>query len=786
MLKNYIKIAFRNLYRNKFYSGINIIGLSLAITVFTLIGLYITNELSYDKHFESSSQIYRIVQENAKTGKVILASVPPGLGSSINDLFPEIELLTELSFPGKRLFRINENSFLTENVISADSNFFQVFSFKSIAGNLETALSSPSKIVLTSSLSKRLFGDTDPIGKTINYENIRDVQVTAVVEDPPVNTHFNFEAILSLTPDQIKERNEGIKWQFFNAGFIYVKLKDQSLAKNLVTKIQEFESKASKPSWMGDDYKLGLQPLTSIHLSTGISNEIAPQGNPKYLYFFGSIAIILLAIACINYMNLSSVQALNRSKEVGVRKTFGAQKSQLMFQFLGESILLCLLTIPITLIAIEAILPFLNNWMDLSLSLEGDQYLPFLLALPNILLFTGIISGSYPAIFLSSMQPKNALNNAFKIRKTGWTLRSLVIFQFAVSVVLIVSTLTINSQLKYIQEKSLGFDKEQLITFSSGILKEQYAVFKDELSKEPSVVSVTSGPPAGLGHINYSFKIKDDKNNEHFVSTITADYDYAQTLGLDLKEGRWLSKEYPSDIENSVLITEEAAKVLGYNKSPGGFVTISGEQKKVVGILKDYHNAALFQEIQPVVIMLNPGNNWTGIIRLSKNNTQQGLEAVEKAWNAIAPNRPFEFSFLDQRIEAQYRKDEKLARLFMGFTFIAIFVACLGLFGLSAFIIKSRSKEISLRKILGASLTNISGLLSKEFIKLIFIGFLLAIPISWYIMNKWLSEFTYRINISYGTFLLSGVLIILIAIATICSQIIKAATTNPVESLKSE
>lgn len=788
MLRNYFKIAWRNFTRNKFYSLINLGGLTIAITVFVFISLFVTNELSFDQHFADADRIYRIVQEDTKTNTLTFASVSPGVGTVIAEKFPEIEISTELGLPNRELLSINTKNFYLDDVFGVDNKFFNVFDFKTLKGSIENAFELPGRIVLSQSTSRVLFGDEEPIGKIIDYENKLDLEVVAVVEDAPANTHFKFSALRSLTPREIETRNKDVQWQYFNYGYVYAKLKPGATIDNFDANLKKYEETANVPEWMAGEYNLATQPLTSIHLGTPLGNEIAAQGSMTNIYLFGAIGILLLMLACINYMNLSSAQALERSREVGVRKTFGAQRSQLVLQFLSESVLIALITLPLAYILVEAFLPYINSMLELNLSLLGNQYQPLLLLLPMVAIITGLVSGSYPAIYLSSLKPGNAFSNKAGSSGTNLFRNSLVVFQFAVSLLLIVSTIVIHSQLSFVHEKKLGFEKEHIITFSSGILKDAYSAFKQLLTNDANIVSVTSGPPPGLGHKNFTTTVTDpDSQQEITLSAITADFDYPETFDLTLKKGRLFSKEYSTDPGNAVLLTEEGARVLAFNEdSTGNYITLGGEEKQVIGIIENYHNASLFEPIQPVVLLLTPGHNWTGIIRLAAGNTRVGIETVQNAWRSFFPNRPLEFSFLDQRIDKQYREDQKIASLFSVFTAIALFVACIGLLGLSAFTARKRIKEIGIRKVLGASIGDVVALLSKDFLKLVLIGFAVSVPISWYVMNKWLTGFAYKIELGAGLFLAAGAGTILIALATVSWQSIKAALANPIDSLKSE
>ncbi|MTI89348.1 MAG: FtsX-like permease family protein [Balneolaceae bacterium] len=787
MLKNYLKIAWRQLLKNKTYSFINLFGLTIALSVFLIIGLYITNEISYDKHLEDSDRIVRIVREDTETRKPEIAVSPPGLYHAIDGLYPEVEAMTEISTPGRRLLTVNGQPFYAESLINADPQFFDVFSFNILKGDARKALEAPGNIILTQSLANRLFGDTPALGQTITYEDQVELTVAAIVEDPPSNTHFTFDALKSLSTSQRFRYTDGIKWSYFTGGYIYVKLKDVSSISSFRNKLARFDEAAEKPKWETGN-RLSIQPLTSIYLGPDLTNEIAPLGNTTYMYLFGSIGILILALACINYMNLSSAKALQRFREVGVRKTFGAQRKQLIAQFLGESALLCLITLPIAIVIAEAILPVINEMLSLQLSLTGSQYIPLLLALPLIVLITGLLSGSYPAFFLSSLKPGNAFTNRQGSIKASSLRKSLVVFQFVAGILLIISTITIYSQLEYVQNKNLEFQKEHIITYEAGMLEDQYPAFKQMLQNESSIVSMTSGPPPGLGYKNMTTAIEDSLTNEKtLLSMLRVDHNYPQTLGLKLKSGRYFSEDRPTDKNNTVLLTEKAVQILNLGEQPlGKTIELSDNDLQVIGVLENYHNASLFSDVQPVAFIYQPEYNWTGIIRLSGGNTQAALSTIKAAWSSFFPSRPFEFRFLDQRIDQMYRKDQKLASLFTGFSIIAVVVACLGLFGLSAYSAERRTKEIGIRKVLGASIGSILSLLSRDFVMLVIISFVIAIPIGSYAIDQWLSNFAYKIEPGPGIFALAGGTAFAIALLTVSWQSIKAAMANPVDSLRNE
>ena len=788
MLKNYFKIAWRGFRNNKFYSFINLTGLTIAISVFIITGLYISNELSFDTFFTDSDRIYRVYQKSSDSFSSDRASLPPGLGGALTDRFPEVETMTEVGIPNRNLFKKGEQSFYLENIVSVDPHFFDLFDFEVLSGDAQTALESPGNLLLTESAAIKIFGSIDIIGSTLNFENTEDLIISAILRDPPANSHLDFEGLKSLSSNQINARAGDIQWNRFWGGYVYMKLKNQAEPAALEQKLLAFENAANKPDWMEEDSTLALQPLLGIHLATSMGNDLSRTGNKTLLYLFGGIAVLLLALSCINYMNLSSAKALDRAKEAGVRKTFGALRSQLIAQFLSESVLTAFITLPLSIFLVEYTLPSINAFLGTELYLFGTQYIPFLLAIPVIILLTGLISGSYSAFFLSSINPHSALKNQSLPARGALLRKSLMVFQFASSLFLIISTITIYNQLSYIEHANLGFDKEHVITFSTIDLGDDYETFKQVLQKIPGVLEVSSGPPAGTGYRSLTVEHTDPVSQKTIrVNELSVDYGYIETFGLELIAGRTFSPEYATDQGNAVLLNETALKALGLdNLAMGDLFINAGNNRRLIGVMKDYHHSSFYTEIQPYVISLSPGNNYTGIVRLAPGNPSTTLQTIEKAWATFIPERPFEFNFLDARIDKFYQKEHKLVFLFTLFTGIALLVACLGLLGMSALSAQKRRKEIGIRKVLGASVSSILSLISKDFVILNILGLLVAAPVSYWAANAWLGEFAYSMALQPSTFAVAFLLILCVTLLSVGTQAFKAATINPVDSLKNE
>ncbi len=784
MFKNYLKIALRHLYRHKAYTMVNVIGLAVGLSVCLIIGLFVRQELSFDRFHPNAGRVYRIVQ-NSSYGQS--GRTPPGLAAAIESRFPEIEHATEVPWSQRALFRQQEKSFMLEGIKCVDENFFEVFPFPLVQGNPQTALAQPGQMIITRSLAKKLFGEENPIGKIMNYENQMDYRIVGLLEDVPANSHFRFEALLSLSDEQRKERHGStIEWNFWGE-YLYVQLHKTAEAKALEAKITEW-AKAVR-DLDSKDWGLKLQPLTSIHLHSTVTDEIEPQSDVRYLYFFSALALIILAVACINFANLATARSATRAGEIGVRKVVGASRHQLFRQFMGEAVMLCLLALPLALFLVEATLPAIKRWFNIEIhfGLADDPFI--LIGAAAITLLIGIASGCYPALFLSALRPVHILGRKLdRQRTTGRFRKTLVVTQFAVSMILLVSTLIIEEQLRYVQNKRLGFEKENVVTFSSHWVGKRWETFKRELLASPDIVAVASGPAMGIGHANMSTEVtRPGTQIKERLFYMDVDDGYIETLGLKLLAGRTFSEAYTIDERNAVVLNKAAANLLGFAGDPlGQLVPSVAGDKSVIGLVENFHNRSLHAPIQPMVFQLSPGANWTGLVRLHPERVSAGLAYLEKVWSRFVPDRPIEFHFVSDQIQRQYRSEQRLGYLFIIFATLAIFIACLGVFSLAGFMAEQRTKEIGIRKVLGASVPSIIGLLSKEFVQLVIVAMLIASPIAYFAMNRWLQDFAYRVEIGWWVFALAGGVALLIALLTVSTQAVKAALANPVEALRYE
>lgn len=809
MWKNYFKIAWRNLSRNKGFSAINIFGLAIGIATCLVIMLFVVDELSYDRFHEKSDRIVRVLFRGSVQGeKMNEASVMPPVAHTLLAEYPEVEEATRMKDYGKPKITYGEKVFRDNSFAFADSNFFQVFTLPLIKGDPATALTQPNMVVISQTTAQKLFGKKDPIGQVLHFKDFNaSLQVSGVMADIPENSHFHFDLLASMASFPDANINSWMVSDFHT----YLVLPKGYDYKKLETKLPQVVQKYMGPQLQqamgislaqfreaGNDLGLYLQPLSEIHLHSEARNDLEPGGDVRYVYLFGAIALFMLLVACINFMNLSTAGASKRTKEVGVRKVLGSGKTHLVRQFLTESFLLSLLAMALALVLVIVALPFFNQ-------LAGKQlvfnFLSQPLLLPGMLLLTlivGVVAGSYPAFFLSSFNPVSVLKGIKGIGTSGdknLSLRSgLVVFQFMISIGLIIGTLVVYQQLQYIQNKEVGYEKEQVLILPEvSLLGNNLEAFRQQLLQDPRVLRVsTSGYlPAGASYNNNFFVNPADEVTQG-VKTLRYDVDeqYISTLGMKILEGRNFSIQYGADSASAIL-NETAAKALGWRKDAIGKVIThynnEGEKTsyRIVGIVEDFHFRSLHEPISPLVMVL--GRQEGSVIVKAKTTDMGGLVAnIQEEWTKFNAEEPFTYSFLDERFNQTYKAERKMGLILGIFAGLTIFVACLGLFGLALFTAERRTKEIGIRKVLGASVQNVVVLLSKDFIKLVLVALLLASPVAWYFMQHWLQSFAYRIHISWWLFIVAGMGAILIALFTVSFHAIKAAIKNPVKNLRTE
>jgi putative ABC transport system permease protein len=806
MSKNHLKIAIRSLLRNKMFTAINIFGLAIGISTCLLIMLFVQNELSYDRFNEKADRIVRVVFRGSVQGeKMKEANVMPPVAQTLQKDYPEVQEATRLRRAGFPRITLGDKTFKENAFAYVDSNFFHVFTIPLLQGDPKTALLDPNSIVISESVAKKYFGNEDPMGKVLTCKDWNAAfKISGVMRDIPANSHFHFNIFGSLTRlPEAKEpswmTSEYFTYLVLPAGYDYKKLEakmSQVMEKYAGAQVEKaFGMPYAQFLQKGNELGLFLQPLKDIHLHSDLNLELEAGGDNRYVYIFSAVAVFMLLIACINFMNLSTAGASKRAREVGIRKVLGSLKSQLVKQFLLESLLITALALLISVALVYWVLPFFNHLSgkNLSLNLLGNSWL-----VPSLLLFglfTGFLAGSYPAFYLSSFNPVAVLKGKFASNKKNITLRSgLVVFQFCISIILIVSTSIVYKQLAYIQNKKLGYEKDQVIIVEeSNWLGKNQDAYKQKLLQDPRVVSITGSGylPAGYSY-NNNFIIYSDNNSDQLVKSLRyeVDYNYIQTLGMQMIYGRNFSKEYGTD-STGIIINEESAKAFGWGNNALGHLLTRPDNDgtkftyHVIGVVKDFHFKSLHETISPLVMTL--GSNSDNIIIKAKTKDIPGLlSMMKKNWTDLKAENSFTYSFLDERFNNTYQSEQKIGIILSIFAGLTIFVACLGLFGLATFTAEQRTKEIGIRKVLGATVTGIVTLLSKDFLKLVFIAFVIATPIAWYMMNKWLQDFAYKVNISVWVFVLAAVLSIAITIVTVSFRAIKAAVNNPVDSLRSE
>ena len=808
MIRNYLKIAVRNLLKYRFISFINLFGLTVGLTCCLLITTYILNELSYDKYNVKANNIYRVTRTFKNTNGAIaltLSTVSPPFGYYFPSDFPEIQKMTRLLDNGPIPARYKDKIFNERGMFFADENLFDVFTQRVVKGNPKTALADPFSVMLTEETAKKYFGDEDPMNKVIRFNSQFDCKVAGIYKAFPANSHMHPGMLVSFNTlkDSAVYGAENLRTNWGNNSFFtYLLLPAHYDPKNLEKQFPAFldkhmtdQYKGNKPSQLTS---LALQKLTDIHLYSHTDYEAEANGDMSRVYIFSAIALFILLIACINYMNLSTARSALRAKEIGIRKVIGARKKELISQFLSESVMLCFAAAIIALLLTWAAIPWLNKVSGQELSFKTLLQAKILVPLILTPFIIGIVSGIYPALFMSSFQPVKTLKGLFKIGGSSISFRKvLVVTQFAISIILIITTFIVFQQLRFIQTQSLGFDKDRILTLNyTSEVSKQYDAFRTDLMQNSSFKDVarSSRIPSGRLLDNMGASVMNGDSLQPVVSDIkfvNSDYDFINTFGIPLAAGRFFGRDYGTDTNNYV-INQAAVKAIGWKTDQdavGKDFKYGNTKGHIVGVMKDFHFESMHQSIVPIVLTMFPPTNsyYNNVsIKIKGSNTSAAIAALERSWKKFFPETPFEYTFIDEKFDKLYQSEQRQASIFTAFACIAIFIACLGLFGLSAFAITQRVKEIGVRKVLGASVSGLVGLLSKEFLKLVAIAAVPAFLIAWYAMHNWLKDFAYRINIQWWVFIAAGLLAALIAFITVSFQAIKAATANPVKSLRTE
>ena len=818
MIRTYFKIAWNNLRKNKVFSFINIFGLAAGLACCMLITLYIRNEISYDKYHQHAADIYQLGTNFIREGKETkMSGTPAPVAQAMQFEYPEIEQTTRLLAlfnEDKTLLQYNEknaapHSFYETKGYIADSSFFRVFTYDFLEGNPATALNEPRTVVLSEEIARKIFGNQPALNKLLHISSGTngdyDFMVTGVFRPVSKPSHIDARFFLSFKGGEIEQLANRMATNFANNNmfFTYLQLKPGTDVAALQAKFPAFIDKYAGKDLKAQGFykKQFLTKLTDIHLYSGMNQNVTPPGSVTYLYILTSIALFTLLIACINFMNLSTARSSKRSAEVGIRKVLGAEKSALVRQFLGESVFMSLIAFVFAFALVWFLLPAFNKLAGKELSLSFSQNTITIAAFLVLSVITGIVAGIYPAFYLSSFRPVKVLKGRFSNSLAAVSLRKgLVVFQFVISVALIISSVVIASQMRYLRSADLGFDKDQqvVIPLRSATAKQMYPSLKNELAKLPGVTNVGASlfnPGVFNPSDNLLYKEGQTMNDAKRTRMNWVDAGYLQTLNIKPVAGRLFSEAFPADTSFRMVLNETAIRDIGFPSAQDAvgkkvYFDYQGQQYgfEIVGVVKDFHFEDLHLPITPYGYQLNSNlDNFNYMLVHTRSADMKALlSSIGAGWHRLNPNEPFEYNFLDEEFQKNYQAEDRLAGIVGYFTMIAILICCLGLFGLAAFSAEQRVKEIGVRKVLGASVSGIVGLLSKDFLKLVFVAIVIASPLAWYIMNKWLQDFAYRVDISWWVFVVAGIGAVLIAFITIGFQAIRAATVNPVKSLRTE
>ncbi|RFZ94192.1 ABC transporter permease [Mucilaginibacter conchicola] len=801
MIKSYLKIAWRNLLKHRAFSFINIIGLALGITAFGLIALYVTDEWSYDKYNTKADRIFRVVQHGQwQGGKFDIAVTSPPYAPTLKSEFPQVADACRIDAEGGSKIVYGNKSLEEGNMLFTDNSIFNIFTYQFLQGDAADALAKPNSIVLTETLAKKIFGDdiSSVVGKTLQLGD-NPTQVTGVIADVPVNSHFSFKALRSFPTDYFTGYNNN--WGNSNM-YTYLLLKNAADSKQIEASGESFFNKHIKNDLGAMKFTLELQPLKDIHLRSNLSYELGTNGNITYVYVFSITAILILVIAIINYVNLTTARSSVRIKEIGVRKVIGSDRGQLVTMFFAECVLLTVISTIIAAVLIQLILPYFNQLSGKTLTLfQFGKYQTIGLFI-GFSIVTGVLSGIYPALFLSGFKTIPAMKGQMGNQlATIFFRKSLVVFQFVVTIVLIVGSCIIYQQLNYFQSKDLGFNKAQTLTFhiNNHDVRGRVDALKQALLQNPHIEAVgVAGNPIGNNNIGGGdFNLGPDGKptaDSKIVQNLQIDEDFVPALQIRMAAGRNFSKAVTSDVNDAIIVNETLVKELGWKEAVGRVVRTGVDEKgkvlsrTIVGVVKDFNTYSLQHKIAPMVMELTveAKDKDNLYIRIGKGDVKESLSYINKVYADFDIENKPEFHFLDQNFAAQYQTEQKQGTILLIFTILAISIACLGLFGLVTFTASQRVKEIGIRKVLGASVSNIVSLLSADLMRLVGIAIIISIPIAWFAMDKWLQDFAYKINIQWWVFLLAGVVASVIALVTVSTQSIRAALANPAKSLKSE
>ncbi len=783
LIWSYVKIAVRKIRRHKTYSFINVAGLAVGMSACILILLWVQSELSYDRFHEKAGQIFRAVEhERMSDGRTLSYPLfPTAFGPALKSDYPQVLETARLRRSRGRIVRVGENSFYEDNFAFADPELLKIFTFPLLQGNPETVLSSPSSIVLTEGMARKYFGGKNPIGQIIQVDGRFEFQVTGILKSIPHNSQIRFGFVVPFIA------LEQYGWEMNNWGAwgirTYVLLNKHTDYQKFNIQIEGFIKKYVEDTIM----TVSLQPLTRVHLHSAEINASGTDGDIKYVYIFSLIAFFILLMACVNFMNLTTARSENRAREVGVRKVVGAKRRNLIFQFFGESILLSLLAFIFAVGLAQLALPAFNSLTGKKMTFQIFTQPALFLGLLGIAALTGVIAGSYPALFLSSFQPIKTLRTRFPSGTGGGLFRkTLVVSQFVLTICLVIATVIVNRQMHFIRNMNLGIEKEHILCLElKGSLEDRYQVLKNEILKNTSVISVTAASDAPVGnHMSISLDEWEGRDTDahYLLDLLSVDHDYLKVFGLNLVEGRFFRAEETNKEEQPIVVNETAIKAMGMTDPVGKRVL----EFRIIGVIKDYHFDSLHKAIAPLGIIYDPDDYDSLLIKIRPGNLRETLAVIKESWSDVAPEYPFEFRFLDESIDSLYKNDRKVGKVINIATILALFIACLGLFGMASFSAEQRTKEIGIRKVFGASIPSIFFLLSKQFSKWVIVANVVAWPVAYFVMSKWLSGFAFRTSLNILFFVFAAAAALMIAMITVSYQTLKASLANPIHSLRHE
>ncbi len=791
MFRNLLKTAVRHIVKHPGYSVLNILGLTLGITSALFLVIYVSDEISYDKYHEKADRIYRVSSKITETDDQftwIVAQIP--FGPQVAQDYPEVEAYARFINMPRALYKYEDKEFNEENFFYADSALFDIFTWKILKGDVRSALTEPNKIVLTERIATRYYGNGDPIGKTLTSGNTT-YEVTGIIEDIPSNSHFTFDALASRNnlPEQIGS------WGNFGV-FTYLLFPEGTDVKAFETKMQAMYAAYMEPIFGALNIKIEyiLEPITRIHLYSTNPGEPVPTGSITYVYIFAIVAIFLILIAAMNYMNLATARSTRRAREVGLRKVVGSRRGPLIMQFLSESTVFTLISLIFSIILLIVLIPKFNLLAGKSFDMHVVYSPVVLVTLFAVIVVVGIFGGSYPAFFLSRFSPVTVLKGEITQGTAGSIFRKiLVVIQFTVSVIMIVCTLVVFRQLNYLKTKDQGFDQKNVVALqlNDGMLR-KYKVLKDVLLGNPGVVSVAAtNTPVGEGSGKVLFNVETDQGMaQRGVNFTIVDEDFVETLGIRIQDGREFQADMPADTMTGVVVNETFVKRMGWTDPIGKKVELGDGnflRARVIGVMKDYHQTGMYNEIESLLLAYRPSLGLPVVyVKIGDNNMEQTLSHIEASWKEIFPDQPYSFTFLEERFNRQFEADEKRGLIFTLFTVLAILIACLGLFGLASYMVEQRTKEIGIRKVFGANEGVILRLISVDFLVLVVIAIIIAFPVAWYFMSNWLENYVYRTPMGISLFLIAGLLTLVITFATISYKAYQASVMNPADSIKTE